>query len=58
MKIDLIDEVAKPLNEFISKETEMLIFPEHGLPMKIDTKHFRELGMFADEKPLIAEDGG
>lgn len=60
MKIDIINEVVKPVEKFIAEETEMLPFAmEKGFtPIKINEKNFHELGLFSDSKTLVGVDGG
>jgi len=60
MKIELIDEVVKPVDEFIQRKTEMLpSSQENGfVPIVISENNFHELGLFSDDKALVGIDGG
>ena len=60
MNLNLIDQVIKPLDKFIDKETETLPFSQDSsfTPIKLDTKNFHELSLFTNNKTLTAIDGG
>jgi len=59
MNIDLIEKVVGPVNEYISKETEMLPNASEGfIPIKIEEKNFHLLGLFGKEIVISAIDGG
>ena len=60
MNIELIDRILKPLDDFISKETELLPFAEDRgfIPLKIQKENFHDLGFFGKEMMLTAIDGG
>jgi hypothetical protein len=60
MKIELIDKLVKPLDDYINEKTELLPFAEDNgfVPIKIDRDNFHELNLFPSDKLLIAVDGG
>ncbi|MBD3163937.1 hypothetical protein GF323_01945 [Candidatus Woesearchaeota archaeon] len=60
MRVELIDKAVKPIDEFISKETEMLPFSrEKGfIPIEIDEANFHTLSLFSDDRELVGIDGG
>ena len=60
MKIELIEKATEGLDEFISRETDTLPFAsEKGFKgINIEEKNFHTLSLFADNKKIIAIDGG
>ena len=60
MKIEYIDKLIEPIDEFISRETELLpSSTDIGFsPVKLDANNFFEMSMFSSGKGMVAIDGG